>query len=273
VKKDTVGAATLYHANALEILPRLAAHSVDLAIADPPYGAAARGDYAIDPAAKLPRFGGAWNLHRAAWDEPSYDNLSFSLAWLEHLKRIVRPTGSIWIHCTYHNAGFINVACQLLGLEIINEVVWFKRNAVPNLSCRRLTASHETILWVHTGGKRRSYRFNYGTVKKRGYDGDALKQPDRQMRTVWDIPNNKAKQELEFGRHPTQKPLRLLERMLDASGCAGGTLLAPFTGSGSEMIAALRAGMSPVGIELDAAYYALALRRVRAERNLARNAS
>ncbi|MEZ4903941.1 MAG: DNA methyltransferase [Spirosomataceae bacterium] len=101
--------------------------------------------------------------------------------------------------------GFVNVLCQLLGLEIINEVIWYKRNAFPNLSARRLTASHETILWVHTGGeKQRKYNFNYDDVKRAKFEGDNMKEPNKQLRTVWDIRNNKSKDELSFGIHPTQ---------------------------------------------------------------------
>ncbi|MFQ5611429.1 MAG: DNA methyltransferase [Anaerolineae bacterium] len=109
----------------------------------------------------LDGFGGAWKLASHTWDKfNGIDGFEFTLRWLHELKRLVKPTGSIWIHSTYHNSGIINVACQILGLEIINEVVWYKRNAFPNLSGRRLTASHETILWVHTGGNKRDYYFN-----------------------------------------------------------------------------------------------------------------
>src|SRR5205823_58277 len=132
------------------------------------------------------------------------------------LKRVVRPTGSLWVHGTYHNIGIINFAMQVLGIEIINEVVWYKRNSFPNLSGRRLTASHESILWAHTG-KTRRYHFDYEAAKGLAFPGDALKAPGKQMRTVWDMPNNKDQQEIRFGKHPTQKPLRLLTRMLAIS--------------------------------------------------------
>lgn len=150
------------------------------------------------------------------------ENFGVTLRWLAELKRLVKPTGSLWIHATYHNAGFVNVACQLLGLEIINEVVWFKRNAFPNLSARRLTASHETILWVHTGNGKREYRFNYEEVKAAHFSEDNLKERGKQLRTVWDIPNNKTKEERQFGDHPTQKPLRLAERIFLIAGVKGG---------------------------------------------------
>jgi site-specific DNA-methyltransferase (adenine-specific) len=65
-------------------------------------------------------------------------------------------------------------------LEIINEIVWYKRNAFPNLSARRLTASHETILWVHTGENSREYYFNYEAVKKALFPEVKLKEEGTQ---------------------------------------------------------------------------------------------
>lgn len=190
------------------------------------------------------------------------ESFEFTLRWLNELKRLVKPTGSIWLHSTYHNSGILNVACQILGLEIINEVIWFKRNAFPNLSTRRLTASHETILWVHTGNGKREYYFNYEDVKAAAFTEDSFKERGKQLRTVWDIPNNKAKEELKYGKHPTQKPVRLTERMLLISARRGGSLLVPFLGSGTEIVAGLRYQLECVGFEIDKDYFDLACQRV-----------
>ncbi len=240
--------------------------SFDLAIVDPPYGAAASSTWTLPPDHALPGFGGAWRLADHDWDRlAGLEGLRFTMAWLSSVARLVKPEGSIWIHATYHNAGIANVACQALGLEIINEVIWFKRNAFPNLSRRRLTASHETLLWVHTGGARnRRYRFNYDATKAAALDGDAWKQPGRQLRTVWDVPANKSPDELVHGRHPTQKPLRLLDRLFLVAGTPGGRLLSPFAGSGSDLVAAVRHGMRPTGFEIDPRYHRIAARRLAA---------
>lgn len=156
-------------------------------------------------------------------------------SWLKELKRIIKIEGSIWIHSTYHNSGFVNVCCQLLGLEIINEIAWYKRNSFPNLSGRRLTASHETILWVHKGGeKNRKYYFNYEASKSFHSSSDLLKQAGKQMRTVWDISNNKSKDEMKYGSHPTQKPIKVSERILALCGVKDGNLLVPFAGYRTE---------------------------------------
>ena len=262
----TLDKVTLYLQDALEGMLVLPDQSFDLAIADPPYGASTNATWKLDKGHDLPGFGGAWKLASHDWDMFSgIEGFGMTLSWLAELKRLVRPTGSIWIHSTYHNSGLINVACQLLGLEIINEVIWFKRNAFPNLSGRRLTASHETVLWVHTGNGKRQYRFNYTEVKAASFPEDSLKERGKQLRTVWDIPNNKAKEEQRFGTHPTQKPLRLTERMLLISGMRGGRLLVPFLGSGTEVIAGLRYGMECIGFETEPEYFDLACKRVTAE--------
>jgi site-specific DNA-methyltransferase (adenine-specific) len=255
--------AELYLQDALEGMSRLADNSIDLAIVDPPYGASTKALWNYDSKHKINGFGGSWKLTQETWDLLGQnENFESTVLWLKELKRVVNPKGSIWIHSTYHNSGFVNVACQLLGLEIINEVVWYKRNAFPNLAKRRLTASHETILWVHTGGEKREYRFNYDAAKKASFAGDNLKEADKQLRTVWDIPNNKAKDELHFGTHPTQKPLRVSERLLLIAGLEGGKLLIPFVGSGTEMIAGLKFGMNVIGYENNEEFFNLAKSRI-----------
>jgi len=256
--------ATLVCGDAISGMEQLETNSFDLAIVDPPYGASTKAQWKLPKDHNLKSFGGAWQLADHEWDMlQGLRGFRFLLAWLAQLQRLIKPSGSIWIHSTYHNSGMANVACQLLGLEIINEVVWFKRNAFPNLSKSRLTASHETILWVHTGKSKRQYRFNYDDVKAASFNGDNLKQPGKQLRTVWDVPNNKDKSELAHGKHPTQKPLRLISRMFMISGKPGGNVLIPFIGNGSEMVGALQYGMNPYGFEIDETYFDMACKRVK----------
>ncbi|MEI6049019.1 MAG: site-specific DNA-methyltransferase [Bacteroidota bacterium] len=268
MKKLIKDSFELYLQDALQGMSEMSENSFDLAICDPPYGAATSANWNYNSSKKINGFGGNWKLNNEEWDLLTGNEIfKSSYLWLNELKRLVKPTGSIWIHSTYHNSGFVNVVCQILGLEIINEVAWYKRNAFPNLSARRLTASHETILWVHTGGDKRQYNFNYDDVKKAKFAGDNLKEADKQLRTVWDIPNNKGKDELMFGNHPTQKPLRVAERLMMISGTKGGNLLVPFAGSGTEMIAGLKYGMHAVGFETSEEYFELAQKRIMFEEN------
>lgn len=245
-------------------LKKIKDDSCDLCIVDPPYGASTRKNWCYESNYKLKGFGGDWKLTSEAWDLLSQnDSFINTFEWLKELKRIIKPTGSIWIHSTYHNSGFVNVCCQLLGFEIINEIAWYKRNSFPNLSGRRLTASHETILWIHKGNdKNRKYTFNYEATKSYSAPYDMLKEAGKQMRTVWDIPNNKSKEETLYGSHPTQKPLRVAERILLISGVKNGTLLVPFAGSGTEMVAGLSYGMNVIGFEIEPEYYRIAQHRL-----------
>jgi len=256
---------SVHQVDCVEAMRRLPSASVDIAIADPPYNASKGNNWRWDNSVSLPGFGGNWSKVMADWDDmPLADYFAFTLAWLSELKRVVRPTGSLWIHGTYHNIGIINFALQILSVEIINEVVWYKRNSFPNLSGRRLTASHETILWAHTGGeKKRRYYFNYEAAKAMGSPEDLLKEAGKQMRTVWDVPNNKKREELAHGKHPTQKPVRLLRRMLEISARPGDLLLVPFAGAGSDCVAARECGVNFVGFEMDSEFVRISNERIR----------
>jgi DNA adenine methylase Dam len=247
---------------------RLPDQCVDLAIIDPPYNTSKGGQWKWDNSVPLPGMGGNWSKVMESWDSMGLgEYLQFTIAWASEVKRLVRPTGSLWVHGTYHNIGIVNVVFQALSIEIINEVIWFKRNSFPNLAGRRLTASHETILWAHTG-KTRQYLFNYDTSKQLPCVEDTLKSAGKQMRTVWDIPNNKEASELKHGKHPTQKPVRLLSRMIAISAEAGGVCLVPFAGAGSECVAARRAGMRFLAFEQDPEYVKISQKRIGAEEPL-----
>lgn len=247
----------------VEEMKKLPNSSVDLIIADPPYNLSKGGAWKWDNSVELQGMGGNWNKVMQNWDNYSFEAyMAFTKEWLTEAQRILKPTGSMWIFGTYHNAGIINVLCQTLGIEIINEVIWYKRNAFPNLAGRRLTASHETILWCNKGGKKREYYFDYEYSKEGDFSYDGLKSPGKQMRTVWDISNNKEKSELAYGKHPTQKPIRILKRIIKLSSKPGDILFTPFAGSGSECVAAKMTGRYFIGIEMDASYCEIAKMRL-----------
>lgn len=238
-------------------------NTVDLIIADPPYNLSKGGEWKWDNSIKLAGMGGNWNKVMESWDNMSLSEyFAFTITWLTEAQRILKPTGSMWIFGTYHNIGIINVVCQLLNIEIINEIIWYKRNAFPNLAGRRLTASHETLLWCNKGGKKREYYFDYEYSKNGDFDYDSLKKPGKQMRTVWDISNNKEKRELEYGKHPTQKPLRILKRIIQLSSKKGDIMLTPFSGAGSECLAAKELGLNYIGYEVEPHYVDIAHNRL-----------
>ena len=261
-----VGELTLdsvYMMDCVEGMRQIPDDSVDLVVADPPYNASKGTMWKWDNASNLVGFGGKWTKIMENWDNMTLrDYFTFSISWLQEVKRIVHPSGSVWVHGTFHNIGIVNFVMQLLEIEIINEVVWYKRNSFPNLSGRRLTASHETILWAHTGKNSRLYYFDYEMAKRMNCNEDNLKIPGKQMRTVWDIPNNKQVEETIYGKHPAQKPIRLLNRMLRLSAKPESIVVIPFAGSGSECVAARRLGMHFIGFENNQKYYDICLRRL-----------
>lgn len=260
---DTLPINTIINGECVSEMKKMPDSCIDLIIADPPYNLSKGGEWKWDNSVKLQGMGGNWNKVMQEWDDFIFESyMNFTKAWLTEAKRILKPTGSMWIFGTYHNIGIINVICQMLGIEIINEVIWYKRNAFPNLAGRRLTASHETILWCNKGGKKRAYYFDYEYSKSGDFSYDRLKTPGKQMRTVWDISNNKKKSELAYGKHPTQKPVRILKRMIKLASKEGGIMLAPFSGSGSECVAAKITGRKYIGIELDNAYCEIAATRL-----------
>ncbi len=255
---------TIFNIDCLEGMKEMPDKSVDLVIADPPYNLSKGAEWKWDNSVVLKGMGGNWNKVMVDWDNMSFEEYwNFTVQWISEIKRILKPTGSVWIFGTYHNMGIINVICQMLQVEIINEIVWFKRNAFPNLSGRRFTASHETILWAHSGGGKRQYYYDYEYIKNTDFPEDLIKQPGKQMRTVWDIPNNKTKEELAYGKHPTQKPIRLLKRMILSSTKEEDLVFTPFSGSGSECVAAKMCGRNYCGFELNAEYYNISLERLK----------
>lgn len=252
----------IYNLDCLKGMNDIPDRSIDLVIADPPYNLSKGGDWKWDNSVELKGMGGNWNKVMEEWDSFStQDYFQFTFQWLTQIKRILKPTGSMWIFGTYHNIGFINVVCQMTNIEIINEVIWYKKNAFPNLAGRRLTASHETLLWCHVG-KKREYFFDYDYSKNGDFSYDTLKHPEKQMRTVWDISNNKEKEELLYGKHPTQKPIRILERIIRLSSKSGDLVFTPFAGAGSECVAAKKCGRQYLGFEIDKNYCSIAEKRL-----------
>lgn len=248
---------------AIENLKKLPNKSIDLIVADPPYNLSQGNQLGWSGSLNLKGFGGKWDKVMETWDNmPLVEYFNFTYGWLVEAKRVLKPTGSIWVFGTYHNIGIINLIFQILGIEIINEVAWYKRNSFPNLSGRRFTASHETIIWGHVGEKKRQYYFDYEKSKDYFEPSDLMKQQGKQMRTVWDIPNNKEKEELRYGKHPTQKPLKVCKRMISLTSKKGDLVLSPFAGAGTECLAAKELDRHYLGFELDNVYVEIAKKRL-----------
>ena len=153
---------------------------------------------------------------------------------------------------------------QSLGYHILNDISWFKPNASPNLSCRFFTASHETLIWARKE-KKAKHTFNYETMKdwadnyvKNGIE--ILHEAGKQMRSVWAIGTPKP-EEKKFGKHPTQKPLDLLKRIILASTKKGDIVVDPFSGSSTTGIASVMCERKFVGIDTEKKYLDVSIKR------------
>ena len=146
-----------------------------------------------------------------------------------------------------------------MDYHILNDIAWYKPNASPNLSCRFFTASHENVIWARKD-KKTKHIFNYDEMKNGQWPEDRLKKPETQMRSVWSIITPRSGEKV-FGKHPTQKPLDLLRRILLASTNKGGLVVDPFTGSSTTGLAAHMYGRKFIGVDTEKKYLDLSIKR------------
>lgn len=243
----------LYNDNALEVLGRMRENSVDMIFADPPYNLS-NGGFTVHAGRRV-------SVNKGSWDKSKgfKDDYEFHHKWLEACRRVLKSHGTIWVSGTYHSIYQCGHALQALDYKILNDISWYKPNASPNLSCRYFTASHETLLWARKDAKSK-HTFNYGEMKDGNWEEDFIKKPNKQMRSVWSIhtPKNGEK---KFGKHPTQKPLNLLRRIVLAGTNKGDLIVDPFTGSSTTGLAAVMHGRNFIGIDIEKKYLDLSIRR------------
>jgi len=252
----------LYHGDSIELLKSLPENSIDMIFADPPYNLS-NGGFTVHAGRMVSVNKGEWDRSRGL--ENDYD---FHLKWLDACKRVLKPNGTLWVSGTYHSIYQCGYAMQRLGYHILNDIAWFKPNAAPNLSCRFFTASHETLIWARKE-KKAKHTFNYDRMKNGKWPGDFFKKENSQMRSVWHIPESESvwtvnpprPEEKKFGKHPTQKPVELLRRIVLASTNENDVILDPFTGSSTTGIAAASLGRKFVGMDKDENFLELSKKR------------
>jgi modification methylase len=230
------------------------AESVDLVFADPPYNLQLGGELLRPDNSRVDGVSAAWDKFEgfAAYD-------AFTRAWLAEARRVLKPTGSLWVIGTYHNIFRVGAALQDLGFWLINDVIWRKANPMPNFKGTRFANAHETLIWcAREEGAR--YTFNYEALK--------AANDDLQMRSDWLLPICQGGERLKNGAgdklHPTQKPEALLLRILLAATRAGDVVLDPFFGTGTTGAVAKRIGRRWIGIERDPDYADAAAARIAA---------
>ena len=244
----------VYQGDTIETLQSFEDNTFHHCITDPPYNIAKKGKKGLS---------WAFSNHvtmDAEWDAYSTDDYErFTAAWLSEICRTVKENGNIFIFGSYHNIYTIGAIAVRLDLRIVNSIVWAKPNAQPNITCRMFTESTEQVIWLcnNTQKKAKHWTYNYKDMKE--LNGG------KQMRNFWEIPLT-PKREKAHGKHPSQKPLRVMERLVLAGTNPGDRVLDCFAGSGSTMLACDRLERQWVGIERDGEYCDIAHRRLDDER-------
>ncbi len=242
---------TLFHDNCVDILNLLPKKSVDMIFADPPYFLSNGGISC--------KAGKMVSVNKANWDKSNGVDKDFEFThnWINACRRVLKDNGTIWISGTMHNIYQVGFALQKLKFRILNEISWFKPNAPPNLGCKNFAHSHETVLWARKQDKI-PHIFNYATMKE--WD-DKVSPKGKQMRSIWNIPLTPMK-EKSYGKHPTQKPIELLKRIIISSTNKKSVVLDPFNGSGTTGVVAKILGRKYIGIDIDKKYLDITKRRL-----------
>lgn len=239
----------------VEVMQSLPEGSVDMIFADPPYNLQLQGDLYRPNMTKVDALNEEWDKFDSlqAYDE-------FTRRWLGAARRVLKPTGTIWVIGTYHNIFRIGAIMQDLGFWILNDIIWIKVNPMPNFRGVRFTNAHETLIWA-SKSKDAKYTFNHWAMK-------GLNE-EKQMRSDWWIlPLATGSERLrdESGKklHPTQKPEALLYRVILSSTNPGDVILDPFFGSGTTGVVAKILHRRWIGIEKEKKYVEVAKKRISA---------
>ncbi len=250
----------LLKGDCIEILNQARENSVDMIFADPPYFLSNGGITC--------HAGRMVSVNKGKWDKSRgiEENHKFTLEWLKACQRVLKPNGTIWVSGTTHIIYTVGFAMQELGYKILNDIIWYKRNAPPNLSCRYFTHSTEIVLWAAKNEKSR-HHFEYQLMKKLNNDKQmrnvwGIEIPDKESPyKVWEISSPPAV-EKHFGKHPTQKPVELLRRTILASTKEGDLVLDPFCGSSTTGVAAVLLNRKYVGIDMEDEFLQLSKKRL-----------
>lgn len=245
----------LYQGDALEFLPKFPAETFDLIFADPPYRLSNDG-FTCHAGRRV-------SVNKGEWDKSKgvEEDFDFHFSWIAACREPLKRNGSIWVSGTLHSIYQCGYALQLAGYKVLNDIAWYKPNAPPHLAARYFAHSHETLLWARKF-RNAGHKFNYSLMKLKDWPEDFLKREGRQMRSVWAV-NTPTPEEKKFGKHPTQKALLVLLRIVLACTDKGDLVLDPFTGSSTTGLACWLTGRSFVGIDTEEKYLELSIKRLK----------
>lgn len=237
----------LFLMDTFEALEKIKPNCIDMIFADPPYflsndGISCSGGKAV-------------SVNKGEWDKIGTfeEKHRFNRGWLKLCKRVLKPNGTIWVSGTMHNIYSVGMALEQEGYKIINNITWQKTNPPPNLACRCFTHSTETVLWAQKNEPKSRHYFNYALMKE--LNGG------KQMKDVWTGALTSSR-EKTYGKHPTQKPLYLLERIILASTQENDIVLDPFCGSSTTGVACKRLKRFYIGIDNNQEYIELSRERL-----------
>ena len=250
---------TLLKGDSFRILKKLEPKSVDMIFADPPYFLSSGGISCQN--------GKQVSVNKGEWDysKTIEDRIKYHRKWISLCREVLKDNGTIMISSTLHSVYAIGVALELEGYSIINNIIWRKTNPAPNLACRCFTHSTETIIWARkqlTLKKKGTHYFNYEAMKE--------ENGGKQMKDVWEFEDiepeifessTAPKSEKKYGKHPTQKPIALLTRLITAASKEGDLILDPFNGSGTTGVVAAQMKRHYIGIDNVVEYLKLSKER------------
>ncbi|MBQ9390371.1 MAG: site-specific DNA-methyltransferase [Synergistaceae bacterium] len=240
--------SALFLSDVFTALEDMSSECIDMIFADPPYFLS-NGGFSCSGGKRV-------SVNKGDWDKAQSieDKHNFNRKWIRLCRNILKPNGTIWITGTLHNIYSVGMALEQEGFKILNNITWQKTNPPPNLSCRYFTHSTETILWARKNDESSKHYFNYQLMKEMN--------GNRQMKDVWTGTLTPASEKI-YGKHPAQKPLYVLERIILASTHKGDVVLDPFCGSSTTGIACRKLGRKYIGIDNNHEYIELSIRRLR----------
>ena len=235
------------HGDAFNVLPKIEDEVFDMIFIDPPY-------FLQLPNKELRR----WKVKTVVegvndeWDKFSsfqeYDNFITKL--LGEVKRVMKPTATLWVIATYHSIFRIGKIIQDLGYWILNDVIWVKTNPMPNWLGVRFTNATETLIWAVKDKNCKKYTFNKEYAKKFGIGKIGS--------NVWVLPICWGKERIknENGKklHSTQKPIELLKIVILTSTKERDLILDPVAGTGTTGYVAQALNRNFVMIEINPKY-------------------
>ncbi len=236
----------LIQGDSFKMLKGIEPKSIDMIFADPPYFLSSDG---------ISCSGGKMvSVNKGDWDKSINieEKHKFNRKWIKLCYQVLKDNGTIWISGTMHNIYSIGMALEQEGFKIINNITWKKLNPPPNISCRFFVHSTETILWAKKDIKNVKHKFNYSLMRELNNG--------KQMKDVWESSLTKPS-EKKCGKHPTQKPIEILEKIILASTDENDLILDPFNGSGTTGIVANRLNRRYIGIEKEKEFLDLTIRR------------